>query len=259
MEADEAGRITRHYIYLDWQPIARIDIAPDDKPERYALHTDALGAVLAVTDEAAQLVWATRMEPFGTAQVQVARNRNGQPFEQDLRLPGQRFDPATNLSDNYYRTYDQASGRYLEPDPLGISVDASFLEFPGSRAPEPNPFDAWANTNRPRLGQGPNPYLYAGGNPLTRIDPQGTFAFILPFFAAAPELITAVATFFGVSESTVVVGAVTVGVGTAITVNARPTRNADRIIEQCPNSLLDWRGRWGIQNMLSQGQTSAAG
>jgi len=145
MEADEAGRITRHYIYLDWQPIARIDIAPDGKPERYALHTDALGAVLAVTDEAAQLVWAARLEPFGTAQVLYARNRNGQAFEQDLRLPGQRFDPVTNLSDNFYRTYDQASGRYLEPDPLG----------------------AWAN------GPGPNPYAYVGGNPLRYTDPFG--------------------------------------------------------------------------------------
>jgi len=84
MEADEAGRITRHYIYLDWRPIARIDIAPDGKPERYALHTDALGAVLAVTDEAAQLVWAARLEPFGTAQVTYARMRDGKTFEQDL-------------------------------------------------------------------------------------------------------------------------------------------------------------------------------
>ncbi|MCL2658832.1 MAG: hypothetical protein FWD62_15765, partial [Betaproteobacteria bacterium] len=53
--------------------------------------------------------------------------------------------PATQLSDNYFRTYDQASWRYLEPDPLG----------------------AWAD------GPGPNPYAYAGGNPVRFIDPLG--------------------------------------------------------------------------------------
>jgi RHS repeat-associated protein len=43
---------------------------------------------------------------------------------------------------NYSRDYDAVTGRYVQPDPIG-------------------------------LGSGLNPYLYAGGNPLRYIDPLG--------------------------------------------------------------------------------------
>ena len=43
---------------------------------------------------------------------------------------------------NFYRTYDPTTGRYLEPDPIG-------------------------------LGGGPNPFAYALGNPVNFVDPLG--------------------------------------------------------------------------------------
>jgi RHS repeat-associated protein len=57
-------------------------------------------------------------------------------------LPGQYFDEETGLSYNYFRDYDPALGRYVQPDPIG-------------------------------LDGGLNPYLYVDGNPLRYVDPRG--------------------------------------------------------------------------------------
>jgi len=57
--------------------------------------------------------------------------------------PGQYYDVDTGLYYNIARYYDPKSGRYLSPDPVGISGGA-------------------------------NPYLYAEGNPAVFVDPNGT-------------------------------------------------------------------------------------
>lgn len=52
------------------------------------------------------------------------------------------FDKETNLHCNYFRDYDPQTGRYLESDPIGLAA-------------------------------GPNTYIYVGGNPRSRTDPDG--------------------------------------------------------------------------------------
>jgi RHS repeat-associated protein len=37
----------------------------------------------------------------------------------NLRLAGQYYDAETGLHDNWHRTYNPGTGRYLQPDPLG--------------------------------------------------------------------------------------------------------------------------------------------
>ncbi|MBI3014627.1 MAG: RHS domain-containing protein [Candidatus Tectomicrobia bacterium] len=86
------------------------------------VHTDHLGTPVMMTDEQGQTVWEVDMEPFGettiTAQPGVTLN---------LRFPGQYFDEETGLDYNYFRDYDPSTGRYVEPDPIGIQQGANPL------------------------------------------------------------------------------------------------------------------------------------
>ncbi|MEN8250695.1 MAG: RHS repeat-associated core domain-containing protein, partial [Bacteroidota bacterium] len=56
--------------------------------------------------------------------------------------PGQYYDTETGLYYNWNRCYDPSTGRYITADPIG-------------------------------LAGGLNLYLYAGGNPVNAIDPEG--------------------------------------------------------------------------------------
>lgn len=60
------------------------------------------------------------------------------------RFPGQYFDKKTGLDYNGMRDYDPATGRYAQSDPIG---------FAG----------------------GVNTYGYVGANPVSVVDPFGTF------------------------------------------------------------------------------------
>ncbi|MEX8510372.1 MAG: RHS repeat-associated core domain-containing protein, partial [Leptothrix ochracea] len=57
-------------------------------------------------------------------------------------MPGQIFDKETGLHHNGHRDYNPATGRYIQPDPIGLEG-------------------------------GINRYGYVGGNPVSRIDPRG--------------------------------------------------------------------------------------
>lgn len=82
----------------------------------YAVHSDAVGLPRLASDEARRVRWQANYSVFGQATVKPAS------IELPLRLPGQLLDPDTGWHDNYLRTYDPASGHYLEPDPLGPDV-----------------------------------------------------------------------------------------------------------------------------------------
>ena len=125
-----------------------------------AVYTDHRGAPVAEQNhKAGQLAWQLRYAPFGaTAQVGAAA------VASRLRLPGQN-QTRTGVYDNYLRDFDPISGRYLQPDPVG-------------------------------LAGGVNRYAYADGDPINRIDPRGTYAFFLDpaVRVLAPLLIGAAAT-----------------------------------------------------------------
>ncbi|MCC7412026.1 MAG: RHS repeat-associated core domain-containing protein, partial [Gammaproteobacteria bacterium] len=91
--------------------------------------------------------WRADYDPFGRATVDPSLT-----VEFNVRFPGQYFDAETGLHYNYYRDYDPDTGRYLQPDPIG-------------------------------LAGGLNPYLYVNANPLRFTDPNGLQAGAIPPFS----------------------------------------------------------------------------
>jgi RHS repeat-associated protein len=120
----------------NWR-IANMATAAELVEQIYYFHNDHLGTPQVVTDNNGTKVWEAEYDPFGKADVTLATVTN------NIRFPGQYYDGETDLHYNYFRTYDPATGRYLEADPIGI-------------------------------GQGRNHlYSYAANNPVNFIDPLG--------------------------------------------------------------------------------------
>ncbi len=137
-------------------------IAPSLRAETFFVHADHLGTPQALTDANGTVVWRAHYEPFGHATVDA-----GSTVTFNLRFPGQYFDAGTGLHYNYYRDYDPDTGRYLQPDPIGIAG-------------------------------GLNPYVYAYDNPLRFADPTGEAAIaIVPLLKAIAAATTGFSAGFG--------------------------------------------------------------
>ncbi|MBI2768760.1 MAG: hypothetical protein HYX47_04015 [Burkholderiales bacterium] len=137
----------------------------------YAVHTDHLNTPRLMTDAANQPVWQWRYSAFGDNEPSIAARNfkdrswafakgdlkdqadgsddadNGPQFGRkmvklNVRYPGQYFDDESNLHYNGYRTYSSLTGRYTQPDSIGLA-------------------GGW------------NRFAYVGGNPLIRTDPKG--------------------------------------------------------------------------------------
>jgi RHS repeat-associated protein len=109
-ESDSAGTITAEYVYLNGQPLAKMEGAGI-----YYYHNDHLGTPQKLTDSTGQVVWAVDYKPFGEATIMVNTITN------NLRFPGQYFDAETGLNYNLNRDYHQVIGRYIEADPIGLA------------------------------------------------------------------------------------------------------------------------------------------
>jgi RHS repeat-associated protein len=118
------------------------------------IHNDHLGTPQKLTDSTGAVVWSADYKPFGEATVTVSTITN------NLRFPGQYFDAETGLNYNYFRDYNSAIGRYLEPDPLLLpfvrNTETYFLV--SYFATTPDRFHA---------------YVYVGNNSINWIDSKG--------------------------------------------------------------------------------------
>ncbi|CAH0353093.1 RHS repeat-associated core domain-containing protein [Aquabacterium sp. CECT 9606] len=147
-------QIKREYIWLGDTPVAVIAgstptsmVTASNIATVYYVHTDYLSTPRLVTDTAGKKRWNWSMvtnEPFGASAANEAPESQvaAQQFTLNLRFPGQYLDKETGTFYNYHRTYNPATGRYVQSDPIG-------------------------------LDGGLNTYGYANGNSLSNIDPYG--------------------------------------------------------------------------------------
>ncbi|WP_194792834.1 RHS repeat-associated core domain-containing protein [Caenimonas koreensis] len=152
------GKGRTEYIWLPTDSGQSMPIGFYRNGKFFAVHTDHLGTPRLVTDEAKKPVWQLPYSAFGNnkptgvlqATLKPTQALTNQPVllkstaavEFNLRFPGQYFDAESNLNYNYFRTYAPGSGRYTQPDPIGLD-------------------GGW------------NRYLYGGGSPLVSTDPRG--------------------------------------------------------------------------------------
>ncbi|MES2408654.1 MAG: RHS repeat-associated core domain-containing protein [Pseudomonadota bacterium] len=145
-EADAQGHIDKRYIYLGSRPVALIQYDADGNARLYAVHTDHLGTPLQITDADQRIVWQAEYDVYGRATIQNHSLHSGASppaggfigtahasaptrFDFNLRLPGQYEDTETGYYYNFHRYYNPETGRYLTPDPIGLSGGTNLYAY----------------------------------------------------------------------------------------------------------------------------------
>ncbi len=116
-ESSSAGTITAEYVYLNGQPLAKME-----GKNTYNYHNDHLATPQKMTDSSGTVVWSADYKPFGEATVNPSST-----ITNNLRFPGQYYDVETGLNYNYMRDYNPTIGRYIESDPVGIQEGHNHL------------------------------------------------------------------------------------------------------------------------------------
>uniref|UniRef100_UPI004038FC37 RHS repeat-associated core domain-containing protein n=1 Tax=unclassified Variovorax TaxID=663243 RepID=UPI004038FC37 len=142
------------YIYM---PTANgpVPIAVVTNGATYAVHSDHLNTPRRLSNASGQAVWQRGYSAFGEDKPTLGANRFANldttpnpgstsisSVQLNLRYPGQYADEESGLFYNYFRSYDARTGRYSQPDPIGLE-------------------GGW------------NRFGYVAGNPLRNVDPQG--------------------------------------------------------------------------------------
>ncbi|WP_431113404.1 RHS repeat-associated core domain-containing protein [Variovorax paradoxus] len=163
--ANSAGQAS--YIYL---PTANgpMPVAAVINGATYAVHSDHLNTPRRLSNDSGQPVWQWSYSAFGEDKPTIAKHRfanldttpnpgtmNISEVKFNLRYPGQYADEESGLFYNYFRSYDARTGRYSQPDPIGLD-------------------GGW------------NRFGYVGGNPLSYVDPLGLWEVAGIFPEGAP-------------------------------------------------------------------------
>ncbi len=108
-ESTRTGNIKAEYIYLNGQPLAKIE-----NNNVYYYLNDHLGTPSLMTDSSGSVSWQGEFLPFGEPLSITGSITN------NLRFPGQYYDSETGLHQNGFRDYDPETGTYRQSDPIGL-------------------------------------------------------------------------------------------------------------------------------------------
>jgi RHS repeat-associated protein len=137
-EYDSTSGYSQETVWFDGQPVATVQ-----NGVIYYIYADNLGTPRSIVRASDNLeVWRWDSDPFGTT-APISPNAAVLTLFYDLRFAGQVADQETGLFYNGMRDYNPRTGRYLEPDPIGLEGGLSR-------------------------------YVYVLGNPLSYADPTGT-------------------------------------------------------------------------------------
>ncbi|MFO1434557.1 MAG: RHS repeat-associated core domain-containing protein [Candidatus Competibacteraceae bacterium] len=113
-EYDESGQPLRLYGYIPRSSWSTKPLFIREGKNYAYYHTDHLGTPQKLTDKNGSVQWSAIYDSFGRAHIQNTSIIN------NLRFPGQYFDIETKTHSNYSRDYEPDSGRYIQPDPVGL-------------------------------------------------------------------------------------------------------------------------------------------
>ena len=135
--SEASGTTRRDYVAIGGLPVAVVD--GGTATTIGFVTADGLGSPRAVTSTAGAVIWnwPYSLNPFGENRAVSASG-----YVLNLRLPGQYADGEAGLKYNMHRSFDAATGRYLQSDPMGLQA-------------------------------GTNTYIYALANPLLHWDASG--------------------------------------------------------------------------------------
>ncbi len=163
-ESTSAGNIKAEYVYLNGQPLAKIE-----NNNIYYYHDDHLGTPMMMTNESGQTVWTGEYLPFGE-QLSITGT-----ITNNLRFPGQYFDSETGLHQNWNRDYRPPTGSYAQADPIlqPMVNSTSELKLKPTYSSCSKSNLSWQVPNLLSNPQDLHPYFYVGNNPVNFVDPLG--------------------------------------------------------------------------------------
>lgn len=122
--SEASGTTRRDYVSVGDLPLAVVDTGSTTSVG--FVTADGLGTPRAVSSATGAVIWnfPYSLNPFGENR---ANSTTG--YVLNLRLPGQYADPEAGMKYNLNRTFDAATGRYLQSDPLGLAADTSTFGY----------------------------------------------------------------------------------------------------------------------------------
>ncbi len=148
-EYDSVTGYSQETIWFNGQPVATVQGG-----SIYYISSDNLGTPRSIVRASDNIeLWRWDSDPFGTT-APTWPNASAGTLTYNLRFPGQVYDAESGMHYNGFRYYVPQTGRYLQPDPIG-------------------------------LASGLARYTYVGGNPLSYTDPSGLLVIYVGFGASA--------------------------------------------------------------------------